>query len=78
MTKTMKLRVVTYVTHVGRRWYVEREYPGIRIFGFQLTGGWCDVSSIIGYWDEATAKEFAEEYAKGAWVSDSATFTIGE
>jgi hypothetical protein len=78
MKKTMKLRVVTYVNDLGRRWYVQREYPGIRIFGFQLTGGWWNVSSIFGYRDEADAKEYAEEYAKGAWVSDSATFTIGE
>ena len=78
MKKTMKLRVVTYISRVGRRWYVEREYPGIRIFGFQLTGGWRDVSGTAGYRDEAEAKEYAEDYAKGAWVSDSATFTIGE
>jgi hypothetical protein len=79
MAKTMNLRIVTYVNPLlGRRWHVEREYAGICIFGYRMTGGWRDVSGGIGNLTEAKAKEFAEDYAMGSWVSDSATFTIEE
>lgn len=64
----MHLRIASRVNHLGRRFYVEKEIN--KIFG----SVWENVGSTIGYDDEKTAREAAEEYAKGDWISDSAHF----
>jgi hypothetical protein len=74
----MHLRIVSIIDSIGRRWYVQEEHKGRRVLGYQFSSRWKNVGSIIGYDDEASAKEFAEDYAKGNWISDSATFNAGD
>ena len=61
----MKLRIISKPD-----WLYGRSYQLQRLwFGFL----WLDLVNPP-YQSEARAKAFAEEYASGAWVSDSATF----
>ena len=64
----MRLRIVSRVTNIGRHFYVERR---------ALWFFWHPIGSPIGYMTEPDAKAFAEEYAKGDWVTDSAHFKEG-
>lgn len=68
----MHLRVMSKIDYLGRRFYVERE------FGFWPLSLWVNVGSIIGYPSEDGAKAFAEDYARGSWVSDSARFDASD
>lgn len=65
----IKLRIACRVDYLGRAYYVERATR--RRFG---TTRWENVGDTIGYDTEEEAKRFAEDYAKGDWISDSATF----
>jgi hypothetical protein len=64
----MKLRIANRIDHLGRRFLVEKQV------GWGPFKSWTNVGDVLGYKSEAEAKEFAEDYARGDWISDQATF----